>query len=272
MFLKLKIYIYNLLFIRLQLWLLLHFNPLIKAQIKNTAKIPIIIINFNQLFYLKKLVNFLADRNFENIIIIDNKSTYPPLLEYYKKLPANVIVEFMPENYGHMVFFKREELQKKYGQGFYVLTDADIVPNNNLPEDFLKQMMLHLKKNWELITKVGFALKITDIPESNKVKDKIVNWEERFWKREIVNQVFEANIDTTFALYKPGYRPSGPHLSFLRAHRFGGEFLAIHGGWYINQENLNAEQKYYLEHSNSSASWKSDEKGEIKSNHYKKHY
>src|SRR5690606_15945408 len=101
------------------------------------------------------------------------------------------------------VFFERENLQKKYGQGFYIVTDADVVPNNNLPQDFMKLMICHLKANWEKITKVGFALKINDIPQCNKAKDKVVGWEERFWKNEIASNVYDANIDTTFAIYKP---------------------------------------------------------------------
>ena len=271
MFLKFKIFIYNLLFIQPKIWWKLNFDPLIRAQRKNPQLIPIIIINFNQLFYLKKLVNFLVKRKFENIIIIDNLSTYPPLLEYYKTLKG-VKVEYMDENYGHMVFFKNKELQEKYGKGFYVVTDADIVPNEDLPVDFMKQMILHLIKNWEEITKVGFALKIDDIPETNKAKDKVLAWEERFWRKDISKNIYDANIDTTFAIYKPGYRAIGTHLSFLRAHRFGGVFSAIHGGWYINQENMSEEQKYYKQNSNSSASWQSNEKGEIQNTHFKEYY
>lgn len=272
MILKLKIFIYNLLFIKLKIWWMLHFNPLIRAQIKNPKSIPIVIINFNQLFYLKKLIDFLRARNFEKIVIVDNMSTYPLLLDYYKILPPNVNLERMNDNYGHMVFFENTELQEKYGKGFYVVTDADIVPNENLPEDFMKQMILHLKNNWEELTKVGFALKIDDIPQTNKARKKVIAWEKRFWTEEILKDVYQAGIDTTFAVYKSGYRYTGTHLSFLRAHRFGGNFSATHGGWYVDQDNLTEEQKYYQKYANSSASWKSNENGEIQSTHYKKHY
>ncbi len=37
-------------------------NKLIKSQIKDTSTIPIIIINFNQLFYLKQLISFLEQK------------------------------------------------------------------------------------------------------------------------------------------------------------------------------------------------------------------
>lgn len=115
----------------------LNFNKKVRLHLKDYKQIPIIIINFNQLYYLKQLLEFFISRNYKNIIIIDNNSTYPPLLSYYKEIMNQVNIEFMPRNFGHAVFFKNKELQKKYGRGFYILTDSDIVPNENLPDDFL---------------------------------------------------------------------------------------------------------------------------------------
>ena len=60
------------------------FNATVKAQNKDYKSIPIIIISFNQLEYLKKLITFLKERHFKNIVIIDNMSIYKPLLDYYK--------------------------------------------------------------------------------------------------------------------------------------------------------------------------------------------
>lgn len=83
---------------------LLLFNHTVKKQRKDTSEIPVIIINFNQLHYLKQLVDFLLIRNFKNIIIIDNKSDYPPLLDYYREINNKVTIELMDNNYGHKVF------------------------------------------------------------------------------------------------------------------------------------------------------------------------
>lgn len=253
MFLKFKIFVYNLLFIRLKWWYRMYFDPLIKSQIRKPHSIPIIIINFNQLFYLKKLVDFLLKRKFENIIIVDNLSTYPPLLEYYKTLKG-VTIEYMDDNYGHEVFFENKELQKKYGQGFYVLTDADIVPNENLPTDFMKTMLNIITKKNNTITKVGFALDVENIPDTNIVKDKVLNWEKQFWKIKVSDFVYDASIDTTFALYKYGYKYD--KRSFYNALRLAGCFTAQHGGWIIDHRNLTAEQRYYINTVNASHSWR----------------
>ena len=263
MILKLKIFIYNLIFIKFRIWYLLHFNPLIKSQIKNTAKIPIIIINFNQLFYLKKLVDFLVDRRFENLIIVDNKSTYPPLLEYYKNLPSNVTVEVMDENYGHMVFFENADLQRKYGQGFYVVTDADIVPNENLPEDFMKIMLDVLLKEFDSMNKVGFALSIEKIPDHYAFKGKVMKWEKQFWSTPVKQslEAYNAWIDTTFAIYKPTYPQNFNDHHFLQGIRVAANFTAVHGGWNLDTKNLSHEQQFYFEYASNSNSWTIDEEG-----------
>lgn len=268
MILKLKTYIHYLFFVKLRFWYLRNFNSLIKKQIKNPKKIPIIIINFNQLYYLKQLVCFMQKRGFENIVIIDNHSTYPPLLEYYKSL-KNVKIEMMGDNYGHMVFFENKNLQDKYGRGFYVVTDADIVPNDNLPEDFMKTMMDILIDEFCIISKVGFALKIDDIPDNYYFKQKVINWEKKFWINPYVHhyECFFAKIDTTFALYKPNFPNNFNNVDFLQGIRIAQSFTAHHGGWYLDPLNMTQEQKYYQETSNNSSSWLVNKKGNLDPKH-----
>ena len=53
-------------------------------EIVDYKEIPIIINNFNRLDTLQKLIASLEIRGYRNIYIIDNLSTYPPLLDYYK--------------------------------------------------------------------------------------------------------------------------------------------------------------------------------------------
>jgi len=56
------------------------------SKIPNGA-MPIMINNFNRLELLKKQVNWLLTlKDPVAIIIVDNKSTLPPLLEYYEHL------------------------------------------------------------------------------------------------------------------------------------------------------------------------------------------
>ena len=57
---------------------------------KGKDSVPIFIINYNRLSYIEKFVSQLEMYGFTNINIIDNCSTYPPLLEYYKKIPYHL--------------------------------------------------------------------------------------------------------------------------------------------------------------------------------------
>lgn len=237
------------------------FNKVIRRQNADYKSIPIIIISFNQLYYLEKLIDFLIKNNYNNIVIIDNNSTYKPLLEYFIKIESIATIHRLKENHGHLVFWKNKDLFEKYSKGYYVVTDADIVPDENCPDDFLKYFM-RLLNRYPKFTKVGFSLKIDDIPESNKSKLKILKWEKNFWKSKIATGDFNADIDTTFALYKPGFIDY-KSKQFYSAIRSKPPYIASHGGWYVDNNNLNHEQEYYLETANKSASWLTDKNGNM---------
>ncbi len=246
---------------------ILAFDKRVRAQRKSPLTIPVIIINFNQLANLKELVSFLLARKFENIVIIDNNSTYPPLLDYYESIKGTVTVEIMPKNYGHMVFFEDKRLQEKYGRGYYIVTDPDILPHPELPFDFMEIMLKKMDKYHFGIQKVGFALEIDTIPDHFPLKEKVLNWERQYWTNELEKDVFHADIDTTFALYKPKY-PSKFNTKtrrFYEAIRLGGNFTSKHMGWYLNPKDLSDEQRYYMQTSSESASWKFDEDGNLDS-------
>lgn len=245
---------------------LINTNFLIRKQRQNPLSIPIIIINFNQLFYLNKLVEFLLNRKFENIVIIDNNSTYSPLLDYYKEIESKVTIEYMNVNLGHMAFFESEYLQSKYGNGYYVVTDADIVPNENLPLDFMRIMIKYLDKYYRAVNKIGFALKIDDIPNHFPLKEKVLLWEKRHWELELSKDVFKAETDTTFALYKPMYPKLFDNIFFLKGIRLGGEFTCKHGGWYKDPNNLTQEELFYQKTANSSSSWNFDKDNKVLGN------
>lgn len=237
-------------------------NPLVVSQLKDPLTIPIIIINYNQLQYLKELLNFLFKRNFKNIVILDNQSDYEPLLEYYKEIKDKVSVELLDKNYGHMVFFENKKLQEKYGKGFFVVTDADVVPNENLPENFMNKLLDLLHYYFKNVTKVGFALDLETIPDFYPMKEKVISWEKQFWDIEIEKDLYKANVDTTFALYKPNYPQNFNDLNFLRGIRIGGNFTALHGGWYINPNKFTEENLHYIKSVGKSSTWKLDEQGQ----------
>ncbi|MFD2542032.1 glycosyltransferase family 2 protein [Lacinutrix gracilariae] len=252
-----------------QCWYHNTFNATVKAQIKNPKEIPIVIISFNQLFYLKQLVAFLIKHEFTNLVIIDNNSTYQPLLDYLDTIEKQVKIYRLQENIGHLSFWKTESIFKKYSKGYYVVTDADIVPDANCPDDFMVTFRNLLDEAYTR-TKVGFSLKVEDIPDTNPNKEKIKQWEAQFWKTKVKPNVFKAHIDTTFALYRPNYKYQ--RKGFTQGWRTDYPLQAKHGGWYIDINNLSEEQEYYIETANDSASWQLDKEGELKNPIHKKLY
>lgn len=258
-----------------EFWNLLVYNHLntfsktVKKQRVSPDKIPFIIINYNQLEHLNNLIIFLQDRQIKNIVIIDNKSTFEPLLEYYKNISKGITVELMPKNHGHMVFFENQNLQEKYGKGYYFITDADILPNKNLPKHFVQQMLKIMDKHNKKITKVGFALDLNTIPDYYPLKEKVIQWEKKFWEVKLEENIFDAQIDTTFALYKPGFpkRYKVKSYDFYNAVRIAGNYTCKHMGWYLDPKNLSEEQQYYINTSSSSNSWKFDKHGQLDSDY-----
>ena len=97
------------------------FKPVLRKQIRNPKNIPIIINNFNQLFYLKQLINKLQIFNIKTIVILDNNSTFPPLLKYYEDIKNEVKIIRLTKNRGHLAFWKTEYVFKQYLRNICIL-------------------------------------------------------------------------------------------------------------------------------------------------------
>ena len=205
--------------------------------------IPIFIISYNRLEYLDKMINRLEQMGKKNIVIIDNASTYAPLLEYYKKISYKVIR--LKENGGHMVFWNNSVFEK-YRRRFYIVSDPDIVPIDECPEDFIEYFFKYLEK-YPFVRKVGFSLKIDDIPEKSIFRDELLKWEKKYNKPLVEKgKLYYADIDTTFALYVPDQLVySQP---FCRAFRTSYPYQARHLPWYKTSDMITDEDVFYSQH------------------------
>jgi len=212
------------------------------------TKIPVFIISYNQLSYVKQIVEWLKKYNFKNIHIVDNNSNYKPLIDYLKKVDC--CVHYMDKNYGHTVVWSSGKFDDIIKKQCYIVSDCDIAPNPKLPKDFVKHLYQILGQ-YPYITKVGFALNIKDLP--NTTQNKIVKkWEKQFWEKEIDKDIYLADIDTTFALYRPG-KLVMETKQFYTALRVAGDMTAIHLPWFTEKETK--ESEFYKKTANSSASW-----------------
>ena len=229
-------------------WMLLNLGY--KLKFLSIYDIPVVINNFNRLTYPLQLLEFLESCGFTNIIILDNHSTYPPLIKFYEQCKHTVIRS--RKNYGHLAFWK-SGLFHRYKWNYFVYTDSDVVPVQDCPKDFLEYFKLILDKNLRL-DKVGFGIRIDDLPDSFSLKDKVVEYEMRYWQKEVKPNLFDAPIDTTFALYRPLSQMKAGEVYTLPAYRFGFPFLVRHLPWYVDSANLSDEEAYYIQTCNESSS------------------
>ncbi len=213
----------------------------------NYKLVPVIINNFNRLDCLKQQLNWLERVGIKNIFIIDNNSDYQPLLEFYKKSKHTVFL--LDKNIGFEALWKTVIFQL-FKNSYYIYTDPDILPTNSCPFDVVNFFYLLLRK-FPAVDKVGFGIKIDDLPTYYPLKEKVIDWEQKFWQNPAGENAYFAPIDTTFALYRPGIKGG----SELKAIRTGDPYLSRHTSWYQDPENLGEEDKNYLEKANNSASW-----------------
>jgi SAM-dependent methyltransferase len=201
--------------------------------------IPIIINNFNQLSHIRQQLTWLLGAGHTNILILDNCSTYKPLLKYYSTLPDRIKVVLLEKNYGKTALWDANIIGRLNVNGPFVYTDSDVIPDGKCTKDLVAHLQSILRA-FPQVHKVGPGLKINDLPERYKFKEEVQIWERQFWRRPVARGVFLAPIDTTFALYRSG-------SAFMQepALRTGWPYLARHQPWYADSNSPSEEEQFY---------------------------
>jgi hypothetical protein len=206
------------------------------------------IINFNRLTYPRQMAEWLFNHGVTPVFI-DNHSNYPPLLEYYKSCPFEIVR--MPQNYGHtVVWLNGLEIKNGKKNERYIVTDPDL-DLSRVPDDFLHVMNRGLDLHCN-VDKCGLSLEINDLPnspEGNYIRDKC---EPKYWQYPAAPGYWYAATDTTFALYR-----ATVHNYSHSAIRCDRPYTARHLSWYYTDlNNIPDDEKYYFQTANESASGK----------------
>lgn len=213
----------------------------------NCFEIPIIINNRNRYIFLKNMIEQLQSFGYKNIYVLDNDSSYLPLLEYYKS--ASVKVIFLGKNIGYRALWETEVFNK-FKNSYYVYSDPDILLNNQCPNNFVYILYKELiKHSWK--EKAGVALKIDDLPDFYEHKQFAINNEKIYWNKLLSQDVFDAPVDTTLALYKPFAFGNAEECDAIRV---AGNLSAHHLTWYLDSSNLPEEELFYKNSIKSSTS------------------
>jgi glycosyltransferase involved in cell wall biosynthesis len=202
---------------------------------------PVFIISFNRLTYLQKLIAWLEKNSFSNIIVVDNNSSYPPLLAYLDALPYNVVR--LKENLGHLAIWKCGLFADTLSRVYFIVTDPDILPMNDCPEDVLLQFYNRLIA-YPHIAKCGFSLILDDIPAAYPLRESLMAVERPYWNVPLPDASgYFAPIDTTFALYRPGITPDNP--GWLEGIRLAPPYAARHLPWYETGGVMDEDLLFY---------------------------
>ncbi|MBV9805205.1 MAG: hypothetical protein JO130_18550 [Solirubrobacterales bacterium] len=201
---------------------------------------PVFITVRDRVVDLCRLVAWLERAGHQRIVLLDNASTYEPVVEYLRSTPHDVVC--LGKNLGsralwHAGLAPRDE--------WFVLTDPDVVPLDDCPHDavrYLHDLLLRYGG-----PKAALGLYLGDVPGDLGClpweRQLLDPWPGDSWRGRLAPGVFDSLSDTTFALYPPG-GAFGYH-----ALRTGWPYQARHMPWYEPAtDEERAERAYYLAH------------------------
>jgi len=204
-----------------------------------------LIINFNRITLPNDMAEWLSKRGCEPIFI-DNNSDYPPLLEYYKHCPFQVLR--MDKNYGQLVVWDQGVLDTLKIDGHYIVTDPDL-DLSNVPDNFLSFLETGFQK-YPQFDKCGLSIERSDEPNkwtqkyNSVIWPKAADWDKYFWRKPLDDCYFDAFIDTTLAIYKLRTFT----ISAMRTNR---PYTALHVPWYYDWlKDLPEDEQYYFQTQN----------------------
>ena len=200
---------------------------------------PLFIPSFNNTSYCASMLKQAIALGFEDITFVDNASDVPEMQRFLDE--AEVLgakVERLRHNIGPRESIFTDERLSNLPR-YFCVTDPDLKFNPALPPDFLEIMAEAIAK--VKLGKIGFALDISNRPGMKLEKFEIEKdrhyhiweWEQQFWAKRLEfttggDAIYEASVDTTFALYD---RDRFVPKRLLEALRIGGRFTAIHLPW-----------------------------------------
>jgi hypothetical protein len=213
--------------------------------------VPLYIPTFNNPTYTFNFINQVAGLNFSKIIIMDNNSTYPPMIKLLNELESKYEVIRLDENLGPHLILRNPEYYKSLPD-IFALSDPDVEFPKVLPSDFQDLLIkIGIKHR---VGKVGFAI---EVPSENEFLELIVNldgklrnmheWEQQFWENEIDrtssgDPIYLTTLDTQFAIYNKDY--FNPEERY-KALRIGGNYTSKHLGFYKKSIVPKEESDFY---------------------------
>lgn len=200
---------------------------------------PIFINTKDRVTYTRQLVDRLRSQGYVNLHLLDTGSTWPPMLEFLAGCGLTVW-KLTPKGPPKLALWEGSVLTRsKNHNRYYVYTDCDVLPD--CPADWIDVLRRALDEHPRFL-KAGLGLRIDDLPDCYDRKQAVIDWESQFSKKTVSPGLFDAPVDTTFALYRPktGFN--------MRAVRTGAPYQARHLPWYEDSDHPTPEFLHYQAH------------------------
>lgn len=216
------------------------------------------IMNWNWLQWTKDQAEYLSDCGHE-VIIVDNGSSYRPLLDWYRTCPYKVISTTGTTLTTYNRFVWEMKLPDQFTDNYYIVTDSDL-DLSQVPKDFAGVLIGDIERN-DGIIKSGLSLKIDDLPDNEYAK-RYKEGEKNNFSIQDPYGFYSTPVDTTLAVYSKErcnnldrlWRSQGDSVPdsfldnryFFRSHRSPSPYMARHLPWYLDINNLTFEQRYHI--------------------------
>ena len=216
--------------------------------------IPIFIITKDRITCLKQCIESYKKLGDIEIILVDNGSTYPEMVEFLRSKEYKVISNPNPtgefQDISEWVSSAIYQWYKENDSEYYIVTDPDIEIENPSPK--LLEYYIKLLNAFPKVTVVAPMLRIDDIPESFRLKtDMVKSHNKQFWHKPYFEfdgiKCTPSAVDTTFGMYRKSFVFRRLNHG-IRVHE---PFMAKHLDWYIDLDNPSEEQEYYWSHASN---------------------
>ena len=210
-------------------------------------RVPVIINNRNLLTWPKAMVRDLSKwKGIGDIYIVDNGSTYEPLLEWYATKPCEVIS--LGVNAGHQAPWLCGLVQK-LGEPYYAVTDPDLDLSKTSKQTIVR--CVEWLQEFPFVGKVGLSLRWDDVSPRSSYYTHVNTYEAQRQKSSRIVKAAKVDvaIDTTFAVYnRQDYFIGG--VSLLESAR--------HIPWYYSEKERKADKEFsqYLASASAASSYK----------------
>ncbi|MHB1952271.1 MAG: glycosyltransferase family 2 protein [Sulfobacillus sp.] len=213
-------------------------------------EIPVYLLARNNFTQVKQAIEQLAKYvDLRQVVVVDNASSYPPLIEYYMELesryPAPRIVR-MSRDFGRQVVL--EQLAHELPQVFAMM-DAGFRFGPKLPSTFLMELyqltVCYGRYKAGLATDLGQKKGELRELKRRTTGQTLRQWELQHYLNRLSHpdlryRVYEAEIGTTFAVYNRKYARRNESV------RVGGDFTCGRRTWYID-DGIPEEERSWCE-------------------------